>query len=64
MSQLQVEAAEGKVEPAHLREAKRDLDRLEEMWSSKADFLPISEQAATEGKTFLKKLRETLKSLE
>jgi hypothetical protein len=60
-AELQREAAAGRVDAGVLREANRDVDRLGVLLAERGDFLPVSQQATTEGRQFLQRLRDALK---
>jgi hypothetical protein len=60
-AELQREAAGGQMDATVLREANRDVDRLGALLADRGDFLPVSQQATTEGRQFLERLRDALK---
>jgi hypothetical protein len=59
-----MQAANGKPDADLVKEANRAVDQMATMWDDKSDFLPASQQAKSDAKQFLKKLKATLKSLQ
>jgi hypothetical protein len=51
------------VDAGVLREANRDVDRLGALLADRGDYLPVSQQATTEGRQFLQRLRDALKAV-
>jgi hypothetical protein len=64
IQQVQTEAGKGKVDYAILKEANSELSKLSERLADKADFLPVSQQATTDARQFVRKLQSALKTLE
>jgi hypothetical protein len=58
--EVQRQAAAGAVDARLLRDMSRDLDRLHKILMDREDRLPVSEQATTDGRRFLQKLRGAL----
>jgi hypothetical protein len=58
--EVQRQVAAGSVDPGLLRDMKRDVDRLRDILADREDRLPVSEQATTEGRRFIRKLRDAL----
>ncbi len=58
--EVQRQAAGGAVDAGLLRDTRRDVDRLRELLADREDRLPVSEQAKTDGRRFIRKLRGAL----
>jgi hypothetical protein len=64
IQQVQTEAGKGKVDSALLKEANSELSQLRERLADKADFLPVSQQATTDARQFVRRLQGALKTIE
>lgn len=56
------QAASGRVDPDLLRQASRAVDRLGGILADRGDTLPVSGQATTDARQFLRDLRDALKT--
>jgi hypothetical protein len=64
VAQLQVQAADGKVDAGLLKEANGDLDRLQRLLAEKGEFMSLPQEATTKAKDFVRSLRSALASLQ
>jgi hypothetical protein len=60
--EVQSQASAGKVDAGLLRDTSRDVEKLREILADRADHLPVSEQAMTDARQFIRKLRNALKT--
>jgi hypothetical protein len=58
--EVQRQAAAGPVDAGLLRDMRRDVERLRDILTDREDRLPVSEQATTDGRRFIRKLRAAL----
>jgi hypothetical protein len=63
VAKVQRQAADGPVSPALIRQASRYADQLQEILAARADFLPVSADATTDARRFIRKLRDALKTV-
>ncbi len=63
-AEIQSQASGGKLDERLVRDTNRDLDQLTRLLVEKADRLPVSEQATTDARQFLRKFREAVQSAE
>jgi hypothetical protein len=64
VAQLQTQGGDGKADAGLVKEAKGDLNKLDELLADRDGLLPVTQDAMGQAKDFVRKLRSALKALE
>jgi hypothetical protein len=61
VKEVRREAPNDQVKPDALEQVEQDIQKLRRLWSARAAYLPVSQEAIEEGQQFLRKVREALR---